>query len=81
MPIVVNGIVLVVEGTIVATSDMLTGMETSVFEFSSPNTMLEEVDIVERGEEADVIVGASMSLVNIPLPSSQDIQLGSKSKQ
>lgn len=44
-------------------------------------SMLEEVEIVEREEAADVDVGVSTSLMNIPLPSSHDMQLGTRSKQ
>lgn len=77
-----SGITLVVNGTTVASSAVLIAMETSVFEFSwVVISTLEEVDIVEREGAADVDVGVSTSFINIPLPSSHDMQLGTRSKQ
>ena len=82
MLIVGIGITLVVNGTTVASSAVLIAMETSVFEFSwVVVSTLEEVDIVEREGTADVDVGVSTSLMNIPLPSSHDMQLDTRSKQ
>ena len=82
MLIVDSGITLVVNGTTVANSVVIIAMETSVFEFSGLLvSMLEGVDIVGREEAADVDVGVRTSLMNIPLPSSHDMQLGTRSKQ
>ena len=82
MLIVDSGITLVVNGATVPSSVVLIAMETSVFEFSwVVVSALEEVDIVEREGTADVEVGVSTSLMNIPLPSSHDMQLGTRSKQ
>lgn len=62
--------------------DMEMAVDTKVLEFTGPvSTRDEETDIeLEEGEEAEVDVGSRISVINIPLPTSQ-VQLASRLKQ